>query len=287
MKLTIFTPSYNRAYILPNLFQSLQRQTCKDFEWLIVDDGSSDDTEHVVKSWLGENSIEIRYIKQANGGKHRAINTGVQYARGELFFIVDSDDYLTDDAVEKILFYYDEVRNNETFGGICGMRAFSNGNRIGGELNFKIKDCSPFELRNKWHIRGDMAEIVKTKVFREYTFPSIGGEKFCPEALVWDRMSEKYKFRYFNENIYVCEYLEDGLTSSMTRIRMKSPQYAMLYYSERYHRQLCLYEKIKAAINYWRFRACYKGRVESNVVGWGVLLKPIGIIYHLIDLQKQ
>ncbi|MFT0647270.1 glycosyltransferase family A protein [Bacteroides thetaiotaomicron] len=102
---TVFTPTYNRAYILNDLYQSLCRQTCRKFEWLIVDDGSTDNTEGLVASWLDEGKMSLRYIKQPNGGKHRAINKGIQEANGDLFFIVDSDDYLAKNAIERILFF--------------------------------------------------------------------------------------------------------------------------------------------------------------------------------------
>ena len=101
--ITVFTPTYNRAYIIENLYKSLQRQTFKDFEWLVIDDGSTDNTEELFASWTNEISFPVRYIKQQNGGKHRAINRGVKEANGELFFIVDCDDYLREDAVETIL----------------------------------------------------------------------------------------------------------------------------------------------------------------------------------------
>lgn len=289
MILTIFTPSYNRSYILPELYKSLCRQTCKNFEWLIVDDGSTDGTEKIVEEWLNEAAFVIRYIKQTNGGKHRAINRGVREAKGELFFIVDSDDYLSDNAVERVLFHYNAIKINDNIGGVCGARAFPNGQRIGGNLDFNTLDISPLDFRIKLHIKGDMAEVVKTEVLRKYPFPSIDGEYFCPEALIWDRISDKYRFRYFNENIYMCEYLGDGLTASMTRIRMKSPQYSMLYYLERFHRKIGLRERIKAAINYWRFRCCYNNNVDNSnsIRGWGILLFPIGLLFHINDLRVK
>ena len=111
MFLTIFTPTYNRAYILPNLYESLVNQTSKDFEWVIVDDGSTDETESIVKKWIAESRICIKYIKQENQGKHIAINTGTEHADGELFFIVDSDDSLKNHAVSTISEFW--MSNND------------------------------------------------------------------------------------------------------------------------------------------------------------------------------
>ena len=104
MKITVFTPTYNRAYIIENLYRSLQRQTVKDFEWLVIDDGSTDNTQELFDKWISEeNAFPIRYYKQRNGGKCRAINRALDLAQGELFFTVDSDDYLTKDALEKVM----------------------------------------------------------------------------------------------------------------------------------------------------------------------------------------
>lgn len=190
---TVFTPTYNRAYILNNLYQSLCRQSYGDFEWLIVDDGSTDNTEGLIASWLDEGEISLRYIKQLNSGKHRAINRGIQEANGNLFFIVDSDDYLADNTIERILFFYESIKDNNQFAGLSGMRAYPSGERIGGEFPFYILKASTLELRMKYHISGDMAEVYKTDILRQYPFPEFAGERFCPEALVWNRVAQKYK----------------------------------------------------------------------------------------------
>lgn len=285
MKVTVFTPTYNRAYVLPNLFASLCQQTCKDFEWLIIDDGSSDNTEEIVQGWLHETSFSIRYFKQKNGGKHRAINRGAQEAHGEFFFIVDSDDTLSNVAIERVVYHCESIKNQKSFAGVCGLRAYKDGTRIGGECDFDILDCSPLEFRVKYGISGDMAEVVNTDILKEYPFPDIPGEMFCTEALLWDRLSAKYKFRYFYEKIYICEYLNDGLTASMTRIRKNSPQYAKLYYSERYFTQLPFKEKAKAAINYWRFAFCDKNHNHLHLfaLNQGLVFLPIGFLFYLID----
>ena len=123
MKITVFTPTYNRAYIIEKLYHSLQRQTFKDFEWIVVDDGSEDETEDLFKKiQKDKNLFEIRYIKQKNGGKHRAINKGIEIAKGELFFIVDSDDYLIDTALKTITEIEESIPENEKkqFAGVCG-----------------------------------------------------------------------------------------------------------------------------------------------------------------------
>lgn len=250
---TIFTPAYNRAYTLPKLYQSLCNQTSKDFEWLIIDDGSTDGTNILVKSYIEENRIRIRYIKLANGGKHRAINIGLKEAEGKLFFIVDSDDSLTDFAVDWILKIAKDIMQDDTFVGISGTRIYPNGHKIGGDDDFGTIDANAIDIRTKHFVFGDLAEVFKTEILRKYPFPEFEGEKFCPEALVWNRIAQKYKLRYVNCGIYVCEYLSDGLTASIVKQRLKSPKASMTFYSEQYHSKVPLSIKLRSAINFHRF----------------------------------
>ena len=200
MIFTIFTPTYNRAYLLSKLYESLKSQSFKDFEWLIVDDGSTDGTRDMVDGWTNEGLLNIRYYYQENGGKHRAINKGVPLASGEWFFIVDSDDYLPDNSLEIANKWMKSVENNESFAGVSGMRRI-NGNVP--KVNFEVLDLSP--LRINEYIRVDKAEIFKTAILKKYPFPDIPGEKFCAEGLIWSRIGLRYKLRYFNEVIYFCE----------------------------------------------------------------------------------
>ena len=222
MLITVFTPTYNRAYRIQALYESLKNQTDKDFEWLIVDDGSTDNTEELVQNWLKESTFPIHYIKQPNGGKHRAINNGVKKANGELFYIVDSDDILPPKSIQRIVKQYMPIKDDMSFGGVCGLKAYYNGKKVGGECDFGVLDCNSLEFRYKYKIKGDMAEVIRTSVFKEFPFPEVDGEKFCPEALVFNRIAKKYKLRYFYEKVYMCEYLDDGLTASIVKIRMKS-----------------------------------------------------------------
>ena len=255
MLITIFTPAYNRGYIIHRLYESLCRSAFTDFEWLVVDDGSTDDTEALLGQFSAEGKIPIRYIRQENGGKHRAINRGVREARGELFFIVDSDDYLADNALERVAVRYGEICSDAEFCGVSGVRARAGTReKIGGEENWETLDCNCLDFRYKYGAKGDMAEVFRTAVMREFPFPEIPGERFCTESLVWNRMARKYKIHYFYEKIYLCEYLPDGLTASSVRQRRKSPEACMIYYSE-FSRipGLPIAQKVKGAINFWRF----------------------------------
>ena len=289
MTLTIFTPTYNRCYLLQKLYNSLKQQTSYDFEWIVVDDGSSDDTHKLMNSFIEERNISIQYFRQLNGGKHRAINKGVQLAKGELFFVVDSDDWLKPNAVEEVLRYYLPIKDNIAFAGICGLRYYPSGERVGGKFPFTILDCTPLDFRYKYKIKGDMAEVFKTEILRKYPFPEIEGEKFCPEALVCNRIGEKYKLRYFNSGIYICDYLPDGLTAKIVKVRMESPKASMLCYSELYKRKIPFFQKLKAAINFWRFSFCSNESFsyKINQIGYIALcMYPLGFLFHLKDSIK-
>lgn len=215
VKVTVFTPTYNRAYKLIDLYESLKNQSVKDFEWIIIDDGSNDNTEEIINKLLLENKdFPIIYKKTINGGKHRAINKGVDIASGKLFFIVDSDDVLTLNAIEKIIMWEQELPKDK-YAGVGGLKGYTNESVIGSSLKFNSIDCTSIELRNK-NIKGDKAEVFYTDVLKKYKFPEIDGENFIQEAIVWYKIAKDgYKIRWFNEIIYKVEYLPDGLSSNI------------------------------------------------------------------------
>lgn len=289
--ITIFTPTYNRAHLLPRLYTSLCEQTCGDFEWLIVDDGSMDNTEEVVASWIDENKIPIRYYHKNNGGKHRAINWGMKLAKGELFFIADSDDFLPKTSIATVIGVWNELTLGQSdnslieFGGICGLDGDVKGNVIGSGLPADFVDATYTDIRNRYKVLGDMKEIYLTKVLKEFPFPEIDGENFCPEALLWNRISQKYKLRYFNKIIYIVEYQENGVTAGIIRARMKCPIATMMTYSEWFECDISLRKKIRMAINYWRFAFCATER-PVKITSWGNLFAPLGWLMHMNDKRK-
>lgn len=230
MKITVFTPTYNRGYIIEKLYRSLQNQSFTDFEWLVIDDGSSDNTDELFKVWtLEKNPFKIRYYKVENGGKHRAINIATDLAKGQLFFIVDSDDYLTNDALENIIIWEKSIEHKEEFCGIAGNKGRDRVDIIGSTFEGDYIDATSLE-RNKYNITGDKAEVFYTSILKRYKFTEIEGENFITEATVWERMAfDGYKIRWFNQIIYICDYLEDGLTSNMKEIFANNPKGTALY----------------------------------------------------------
>ena len=231
MKLTVFTPTYNRAYIIENLYRSLQRQTCHDFEWIIVDDGSTDNTEELISSWIEEgNDFPIRYYKVANGGKCRAINYALELAEGELFFTMDSDDYLTDDALEKVVSWFEELNPDGEIKGIVANRGYSpteTANYLFEEayLDKTLLDIYALKRDGKQVFDGERAFVFYTDFHKEYRYPEFEGENFMTEAVTWNRMAaDGYKMRFYNDIIWVFEYKEDGLTRAGSSIFLKNPK---------------------------------------------------------------
>ena len=285
--ITVITPTYNRAAMLANVYKSLCSQTYTDLEWIIVDDGSTDDTSQVVNGFIQQNELLIHYFSKRNGGKHTAINEGVKHAKGELFLILDSDDCLTNDSLEIIDYYWKQVKGDEAFCGVCGRIAHRDGVLIGTPFEKDTLDMSYIDCRYKYGIVGDMIEVVKTDVMRLFPFPEFPNEKFCPEAIVWNRIGSRYKMRYFNKVVYLRDYLEGGLTDKIVQLRMNSPLASMTCYSELTKYDIPYLQKVKAAINYWRFSMCSKTKKSQITISklWFWTF-PLGVIMNCRDKKK-
>lgn len=245
--LTIFTPTYNRAYVLPRLYKSLIEQKNKDFEWIVVDDGSTDDTETLVKNWIDEKKIDIIYYKQENQGKPIAHNLGVEKSSGELFTCIDSDDYLTSNATEIILNKWNNVKKNKNCVGIVGKCIFSDGKNVGTDMPVGITFSTLNDLYNKYKFRGDTILVFKTEEIKKYVFPKIEGEKFIPETYLYDKIDQDGKLAMIQEGIYICEYLQDGYTANSSKLIKNNPKGYILMAEQRLQLSKKFKEKYKAA----------------------------------------
>lgn len=221
---TILTPTYNRKEKLKKLYNSLKLQEKKNFIWLVIDDGSTDGTELLFDEWKNESVFEIYYYKKENGGKHTALNYAYKYITTPLTFIVDSDDFITKDAISLIEKNFNKYKQQKD---ICGF-SYLRGKPQGGLLSssgipqhvLKETYC---ECRINRNIKGDMAEVWVTEILKKFPFPEYEGEKFLGEDIVWVRMSGAYKMLFFNDIIYISDYLDDGLTRNRRRNNINSP----------------------------------------------------------------
>ncbi len=251
--ITVFTATYNRSSLLPRLYNSLLRQTDTDFEWLVVDDGSTDGTDELMHSYTeNRNPFPIRYIKKANGGKHSAINVGTKEAAGEWFFMVDSDDWLSEDAIQILKKRCAEINNDPSFCAVTVLKVNEKGDEVGSVCNYDILDTDFYTYRYKYRIIGDRAECVRTSVMREFPFPVYAGEVYIPETAIWIPMSQKYKMRYTNDKLYMCEYQQSGLTKSGDTIFKRSPlgcAYESIVMFN--HRDISRFQRLLAAVRYF------------------------------------
>ncbi len=278
VKITVFTPTYNRAYIIENLYRSLQRQTFRDFEWVIVDDGSTDDTDVLINGWLSENDFSIVYHKQPNGGKCSAINTGLDIARGELFFTVDSDDYLTDDALEKIVGWESQLDNKDNFCGLAGNLGTSKDYTPNTVFEGDFYDGSAFARYGK--IDGERAMVFYTHVHRNYKYPLFKNEKFMTEAVAWNRMAhDGYKMRFYNDIIWIYEYKEDGLTKAGSKMFINNPYgYGLWLREKSKFMGENFFDRLKL---YYTFTCDLSGKYDVNLIS-----KAIGAPKFLISIIK-
>ena len=258
---TVFTPLYNREDLLPRLYESLRAQTCTDFEWVICDDCSSDGSYDLAKEYARkEDRFPIRVIRtERNGGKHRAINLGVAIAEGFLFFIVDSDDLLTPDAVDKIFAWEKTIQGKASFAGLGFLKADLSSNCVGTTFAEQFCDCTSLE-REKYHISGDKAEVIYTDIFKKHPFPEFEGENFLSEGVVWDRIAhDGYKIRWINEIVYLCEYQADGLSSNWERNLANNPEGYALWLKQKMNFLPCSgYDRFHRVYGYYYTVNLYK-----------------------------
>lgn len=249
--ITVLTPTFNREGVLRSLWDSLQKQTVKDFEWLVVDDGSTDGTKNLITQLKEKSDFPIRYIYKSNGGKHTALNVGIQTICSKLTFIVDSDDCVTDDAVESILKIHKKYRSQNNICGYAFLRAFPDGKVNGKKFDVDEKIGSYIDVRVNGDDTGaDKAEVFKTHCLKEFPFPEYPNEKFLGEDLVWVRMARKYEMVHINKAIYVGNYLEDGLTNNRRKHNIASPVGCMHRAEEFMESDLKTRYRIKGGLQY-------------------------------------
>ena len=202
------------------------------------------------------------------------------------FVILDSDDSIPEKSLELIAKFYSQIKDDDSFGGVCGYMAHHDGTIIGKGSEEDILDTNSIDLRYRYNVKGDMCEVFKTSVLREIPFPEIDGERFCPESLVWNRIAKKYRLRVFHNVVYYRDYLDGGLTDKIVKIRMQSPIASMMCYQEMNELDIPFIQKIKAAINYWRFRFCSDSASKPVLKWYWNWVMPVGYLLHLKDLHE-
>lgn len=249
--LTIVTPVYNRANLIKRLYESMEKQINKNFIWLVVDDGSKDNIAEVMEDFMGRADFPIEFYRKENGGKHTALNLAFEKLKTELAIIVDSDDWLVPTAIDTIEKTWNR-RENLDVAGYVFLRGHEDGTCIGrSELQNGIYDM--IEAMFSHHIEGDKAEVFRSDVLKQYRFPEFPNERFMGEDYIWRQIYLKYRMMYVNQIIYICEYLEGGLTRQGRKLRIECPLGGMENSKVSLDRRFPLKERVKRA---WLF-VCY------------------------------
>jgi glycosyltransferase involved in cell wall biosynthesis len=300
---TIFTPTYNRAHTLNRVYESLLSQTYRDFEWLIVDDGSSDGTRVKVEGWQQENRFPIRYIYQENQGKHIASNRGVSAAQGELFLTLDSDDSCNPEALERFKYHWDRIPADRqaNFSAVTCLCEDENGQIVGTKFPFNPTDSDSLEIHYRFHITGEKWGFHRTRIMLEFPFPEIAGCNYIPENIVWSAIARTYKTRFVNESLRTYYAGEDRATNKDKLVSMlvKNSHAHALFHQEVLNKELSFFsiapKKISmSAIHFSRFsfHANHNIRTQFNrlkTLGgkslWLIFL-PIGGLVYLKDRAK-
>jgi glycosyltransferase involved in cell wall biosynthesis len=285
--ITIYTPTYNRAYRLPDLYQSLLRQTNQNFKWLVLDDGSTDNTNELVQSWIEEKKIDISYCYHTNKGKQETLNVAHQIIKTELCMCMDSDDYLVDDAVEYILDNRNEI-NSENIAGLVGLVKNRDGDLIGSRFPDNLNRIKNYESK-KFGIYGDKKHIYKTSIIKQYQYPEIQGEKFPAPGFIYRLIDEEYDLIPTNKILSVAEYLEDGISKNKITQLKNNPNAFRLYRLELIRLSLSKKDKLKNIIHFISCsllakKSIYKCNPYKLL---STLLFPFGFILYVLILKTK
>lgn len=280
--LTIFTPAYNRAHTLGRTYESLLRQTCDDFEWLIVDDGSKDSTKELVEGWMQEGKISIRYIYQENQGMHGAHNTAYRNIHTELNTCIDSDDYMPDDAVETIVNFW-KAHGSDKYAGIVGLDCTENGNIIGTSFPKEMKETTLSGFYAKGG-KGDKKLVYRTEVIRQYPeYPIFEGEKYVGLAYKYMLIDQDYSLLTLNKPLVVVEYQQDGSSMNMYRQYWNNPKGFAFYRKIEMVTNQSLIRRFKVCIHYVSSSFIMRNRTfiqESPQKLLTILAIPLGYILY-------
>lgn len=221
LAITVITPTFNRSYTLNKAYESLCNQSCPNFLWLIVDDGSTDETEDLIKEWKKEKRINIKYIKKNNGGKASALNVAFDNLTTPYCVCLDSDDYFTDTAILDALEILEEEKDNNKCCGLLALHIMPDGTYFGGKgFDHSIKYITVPEIQ----LNTEYARFYKTSALEGIRFPEFEGEKFVSPIFIDYLLAEKYSFRVAHKNFCICEYMPDGLTRNKRAVIKKNPK---------------------------------------------------------------
>lgn len=285
--LTVITPTYNRAHMLPKCYKSLLNQTDKRFIWMVIDDGSVDGTKNLVSGWIKEGNINILYLKKENGGKASALNLGLDNVRTPYVVCLDSDDIFYEDTVEKALGELEEIKNEKTCCGILALRNSPDGTVLGGK-----SIPSSMEYVKFGDVSGLKSESIcfhKTSILCKYRFPEYKGEKFVPPAWILFEVTRNYYFKVSREKLCICEYFDDGLTKNKRQVIKKNPNGYTCTMRQSFEFSKSIKSIVKSGImyNYGCILSKRKNWLKDAPKKiWAIILRPCGWMVYITRLKQ-
>jgi glycosyltransferase involved in cell wall biosynthesis len=276
---TVFTPTYNRAYTLPRVYASLKAQTFQNFEWLIVDDGSTDGTRALVQHWQ-DGQLRIDYIWQENSGKHIALNRAVQRARGELFLVLDSDDACVPEALERFLAHWMAIEPTERqrFVGVTSLCKDLQGRLVGTRFPTDIWDANSLEYYYRSRVIGEKWGFQRVDILRQFPFPAIP-HTYIGESLVWKRIAKCYQTRFVNEELRIYDVPPNGYRAWRSSASGRAVGAQILYQSNlNEHLRWTKYKPwsfVLSAIGYCRYGFYLRQSLKEQwrgLQGWAKIL---------------
>lgn len=289
MILTVFTPLYNRERSIYEVYDSLQKQTTKEFVWLVINDGSTDRSGEIMEKIIANHgdNFKIRYIVQKNLGLTRTINKAVSITETPLIYRLDSDDIALPNAVESILKYYPMV-DSKSYAALVFL-SLNNQGKIVGYHPFSVPTiCNFSSYRDKYKAKGDRAEVMKTEIYKNYLFPELDNEKFCPEGLVWNRIAQKYSALYICEPIYQKGCPDDSITADVYNYLKRNCKGTSLYYYEIVtNNSFSFSYRLENLIRYYRYAPYAKSPLIKGIPLLLLLLGgPVGFIVFVCDYLR-
>jgi len=287
--LTVFTPTYNRGYILSRCYQALCEQTSKDFIWLVVDDGSTDNTKELIENWQKENIIEIKYIYQKNSGKQRAVNTGIKNCDTPFFGFLDSDDYYEKYTVEKFIKGFDKIKDNPKVAGILARRGTPD-RKIIGNPNLPSKEFiyNVDRLVKKYRFSGDTCRAYKVEVLKHHLYPEIK-DKFILESVMLSSIDRVYDLLIINEIFSISEYLDDGYTKNCIKLYKNNPYGYALGVNQMTIARRGIVCRVKSVLIYTTW--CWKSKIklpfrQCKNKSLFICLLPLSLFLYLIKVPE-
>lgn len=286
MKFTVFTPTYNRVGLIHRVYNSLMKQSFRDFEWIIIDDGSEDNTSELINSYKDEAYFPIKYLYQENKGKVSAINTALEMADGFFFLVFDSDDWCVDNALERIYSEWLSISDvhKPNYAAVSCLKVYKDGSVVGEDYTRLPRMGYSYVDRFNQRIKGDKWECIVTNIHKKYKYELAQNEMYMAPEYSWLGIGSKYKTLFINEPLSIIEYQNDGISRNNIKHRVKNSKSTIKFYERAYSVSRGFINKGKIMINLGRFFLHDQNLLKSFRIS--NFLFPIAVVLYLNDLKK-